>query len=40
MIVTGGNDKETIPELVLAKQFEMKALGRLKYFLGVEGASL
>ena len=37
MIVTG-NDEEGISELkrYLASEFEMKDLGRLKYFLGIE----
>jgi len=40
MIVTG-NDHDEISSLqqYLASQFEMKQLGNLKYFLGIEVAS-
>jgi hypothetical protein len=37
--VTGDDDKERqILSQCLAKEFEIKALGRLKYFLGIEVA--
>jgi hypothetical protein len=39
IIVTGDDDKERqILSQCLAKEFEIKALGRLKYFLGIEVA--
>ena len=39
IIVTGNDDKERqVLNQYLAKEFEIKALGRLKYFLGIEVA--
>ena len=39
MIITGNDDKEIIDlEKHLANEFEMKNLGGLKYFLGIEVA--
>ncbi|RVW97624.1 hypothetical protein CK203_027993 [Vitis vinifera] len=39
IIVTGNDDKERqVLNQCLAKEFEIKALGRLKYFLGIEVA--
>ena len=39
IIVTGNDDKERqVLNQCLAKEFEIKVLGRLKYFLGIEVA--
>ena len=41
MIITGNDDEEIIDlQKHLANEFEMKNLGGLKYFLGIEGARL